>query len=454
MSPVPEARIHDIAQHMRAAFPTSRHRFDVGMRIEGLKRLRAAVIANEKRLIDALAADVGKPALEAVGSDIMPLITELDHLISHTRRWARPRRVGTPLLTPGSSKIVPEPYGVVLVISPWNYPLQLALVPAAGAIAAGNSVVIKPAEAAPATAAMIATLIESCFEPDHVSVVSGGQGHAQALTVQKWDYIFYTGGTAVGRVIMGAAADHLTPLTLELGGKNPCVVSRHADLVAAAKRIAWGKYFNAGQTCVAPDHAIVHVSVKERFIEELGRQITAFYGGEPKSSDHYARIVNERHLQRLTGLLEAEKVVIGGQADASQRYLAPTVVDDASWARPLMGEEIFGPILPILTYDDFAQMIAEVESRPKPLSAYVFSRDHAEIERMQQVPAGAVVVNDTLLHFTNPHLPFGGVGDSGMGAYHGKRTFTTFSHDKALLKHRGSLGCLACAGHPTSCPCG
>ncbi|HET6351832.1 MAG TPA: aldehyde dehydrogenase family protein [Coriobacteriia bacterium] len=437
MSPVAESDIASIAESLRASFPESRHRTDVGFRVDGLKRLRAAVIANHQRLVDALAADLGKPELEAVGSDIMPLINELDELIAHTRRWSRPRRVGTPLLTPGTSRIVPEPFGVVLVISPWNYPLQLALVPAIGAIAAGNSVVIKPSQAAPATSAMIAELIESSFAPDHVVVVGGGPGHSEALTAQKWDYIFFTGGTETGRLIMRAAAETLTPVTLELGGKNPCVVSEHADIVAAARRIAWGKFFNAGQTCIAPDHAIVHASVKEQFIAELAKQARAFYGDDPACSACFARIIDDRHHARLLRLIEGENVVFGGKSDASQRYLAPTIVDDASWDRPLMGEEIFGPVLPIFTYSDFDELMREIECRPKPLSAYIFSRDRAECARMQLVPAGAVLINDTLLHFTNPHLPFGGVGESGMGAYHGKRTFTTFSHAKAVLQHRG-----------------
>ena len=424
-----------LAQRQRAAFATGRMR-DANMRVAQLRRFRRAVTDAESRILAALASDLGKPTLEAYGSDIAPLLSELDLLIRHTGHWSRPRRVGTPLLIPGSSFVHPEPYGAVLVMAPWNYPLQLALVPAVGAIAAGNHVTIKPSELSPATAAVIADLVAECFEPDHVTVVTGGVEHARALLAQKWDYLFFTGGTKIGRIIMTAAAENLTPLTLELGGKNPCIVTEHADIAASAKRIAWGKFFNAGQTCVAPDYVLVHRSIKQKLIDALAEQITRFYGTEPKASEHYARIVNEGHLSCLVGMLDGEHVVIGGHSDATLRYLAPTVVDDVSWDSPLMRDEIFGPILPLLAYDDLDDAFEQIGAFPNPLTAYLFSRDRAEQRRALELAAGAVVLNDTLLHFTNPQLPFGGVGDSGMGKYHGRRTFFTFTHEKAVLKRR------------------
>ena len=430
------AAIEGLAQRQRADFLSGRSR-DVGFRIARLRQLRAAVASSEERIQAALKADLGKPELEGYGSEVSPLLNELDALIAHTARWARPRRVPTPLLVPGRSVVYPEPYGAVLVMAPWNYPLQLALIPAAGAIAAGNHVTIKPSEYAPATAQVIADLVASCFDPEHVTVVMGGPGHGAALTAQQWDYIFFTGGTAVGTLVMKAAAEYLTPVTLELGGKNPCVVTQHADLVAAAKRIAWGKFFNAGQTCIAPDYLLVHRSVKERLIEELRLSLGRFYGDDPAASPDYGRIVGERQLGCLVSMLSGERVVIGGQSDASQRYLAPTVVDDVTWESPLMAEEIFGPILPILTYDDLETTMRDLVRRPKPLAAYLFSRDPAEKRLMEGFSAGGVVINDVIMHFNNPNLPFGGVGQSGMGAYHGKRTFTTFTHDKAVVIRRG-----------------
>ena len=425
--------IEGLAARQRAAFCAA-SASDLDGRVAALRRLRGAVLAREHEIVSALKADLGKCEFEAYGSEIAPLLGELDLMIGHLRRWARPRRVGTPLLTPASSYVLPEPFGTVLVIAPWNYPLQLALIPAVGAIAAGNHVVLKPSEYAPATAQLIADLLAECFEPEFACAVLGGVPESQELLGQRWDYIFYTGSTNVGRIVMTSAAQYLTPVTLELGGKNPCVVTEHTDVKAAAKRIAWGKCFNAGQTCVAPDFVLAHSGIRPQLVAELGRAVESFYGADPSASPDYGRIVNRAHLVRLTHMLEGENVAFGGVSDLETLYLAPTIVDDVNWDSPLMREEIFGPVLPILEYDDLGAEIGRLSTRPKPLTFYLFSRDAADKQLAEQVPAGAVVLNDTLIQFTNPNLPFGGVGESGIGAYHGRHTFETFSHHKAVLR--------------------
>ena len=427
--------IAGLAARQRATFCTGSS-LSVERRLAALRSLRAAVLAREPQIIAALRDDLGKPEFEAYGSEVAPLLGELDSAISHLRRWARPRRVGTPLLTPAASYVRPEPYGSALVIAPWNYPLQLSLIPAVGAIAAGNHVVVKPSELAPATAAVIADILDECFEPEYACAVLGGIPETQQLLAQRWDYVFYTGSTNVGRIVMASVAEHLTPLTLELGGKNPCVVTEHADVRAAAKRIAWGKCFNAGQTCVAPDFVLAHRNIRAQLVEELGAVLTRFYGPDPSASPDYGRIVNRAHLDRLTGMLEGEHVAVGGEFDADSLYLAPTIVDGVAWDSPLMRDEIFGPVLPVLDYDDLTEELHHLSARPKPLTFYLFSRRSAEKSLAETVPAGAVVLNDTLIQFTNPSLPFGGVGDSGMGAYHGRHTFETFSHHKAVLRRR------------------
>jgi aldehyde dehydrogenase (NAD+) len=432
---VSEPLIDGLAERQRAAFMKGAS-LDVGHRLDGLRRLRTVVLAREPQIIAALAQDLGKCEFEAYSSEVAPLLAELDESIGHLRAWTRPRRVGTPLMTPAASFVVPEPFGATLIIAPWNYPLQLALIPAVGAIAAGNHVVVKPSEYAPATAQTIADILGESFDPDVACAVAGGVPETQELLGQRWDYIFYTGSTRVGRIVMQAAAESLTPVTLELGGKNPCVVTERADIRAAAKRIAWGKCFNAGQTCVAPDFVLAHRSVRAEFVEEVGRTVASFYGTDPSASPDYGRIVSRAHLDRLAAMLEGEHVAVGGAFDPETLYFAPTVVDGVTWDSPLMREEIFGPILPVLDYDDLPAELARLASFPKPLTFYLFSRDVAERRLAETVPAGAVVTNDTLIQFTNPSLPFGGVGDSGMGAYHGRHTFETFSHMKALLRRR------------------
>ncbi len=336
-----------------------------------------------------------------------------------------------------------EPLGTVLVIAPWNYPVQLLLLPMAYAVAAGNAVAGKPSELTPATSAALARWTPEYLDPSAVAVVEGDARVATDLLEQRWDHIFYTGSGRVGRVVMEAAARHLTPVTLELGGKSPAIVDRKADVGVAAKRIAWGKFVNAGQTCVAPDYVLVDRQVENRFFDELSSAVATFYGADPKGSPDYARIVSDRHLDRLRGLLgslRSSRIVVGGDADPTSKYLAPTVLAGTTWDEPVMQEEIFGPILPVLAVDDVDDAIAQVNAHDKPLALYVFSEDRAVVDRVvRATSSGGVCVNATLMHLAVPDLPFGGVGASGMGAYHGQAGFDTFSHKKSVLTRPTSV---------------
>jgi len=364
------------------------------------------------------------------------LYTEIRHAVRHLRRWMQPRRVPTPLaIQPAVSWIQPEPYGQVLIIGPWNYPVQLLLAPLVGAIAAGNCAVLKPSELAPRTSEVVAGLIARTFPPEFVTVVTGGVEVAQELLSRRWDYIFFTGSTAVGRMVARAAAERLTPYTLELGGKSPCIVTADADLDLAARRIVWGKFFNAGQTCVAPDYLLVERPVMQSLLERLKGCIQRFFGPDPAASPDYARIVNQRHFDRLAGYLRNGQVAAGGQTDRDRLYIAPTLLVDVDWNAPVMQEEIFGPILPVLPFDDLEEVIGRLRQRPRPLALYLFTRSATVRDRVfGSLSFGGGCVNDTLVHLSNPHLPFGGVGESGTGAYHGRFSFETFSHRKAVLQ--------------------
>ena len=430
-----DVSITTLAERQRAAFRQSESR-DVTARITALRVLRKDIQSHESHIRAALKSDLGKSAFEAYASEIAPVLAEIDLTLRHLRTWARPRRVGTPLLMPATSFIRPEPYGAVLIIAPWNYPFQLALIPLVGAIAAGNHVVVKPSEHAPATARIVARILGESFVSSQVSTVLGGIAETQQLLAQQWDYIFYTGSSAVGRLVMSAAAPNLTPVTLELGGKNPCVVTEHADITAAAKRIAWGKSFNAGQTCIAPDFVLAHRRIRPALAKAIAAAWATFYGSDASTSPDYGRIVNRAHFDRLTALLTSERVAVGERADAESLFIAPTLIDDVRWDSALMQDEIFGPILPVIDYDDLNAELARLQMRPKPLAFYLFSSDDSELARAERFPAGAVVLNDTLIHFSNQELPFGGVGHSGMGAYHGHHTFTTFSHQKSVVRRR------------------
>ena len=438
--PSPSPNIFDtglstIAAYQRAAFRTGFTR-DLAFRRQSLKALRKAIVTAEKDILAAMHADLGRPKTEAYTSEIALLLHEIDVTLKKLRGWSKPRRVRSPLVSLRSaSRIEAEPYGSALIIAPWNYPFQLALGPLIPAIAAGNCAVVKPSESAPESAAVIARIIRETFKPHHVAVFEGEADVSRTLLDQRFDLIFYTGGTAVGRTVMAAAARHLTPVILELGGKTPCFVTADADLDIAARRIAWGKFVNAGQTCIAPDFVLADASIKDALQEKLIETITKFYGDVPKASPDFGRIVNERHFDRLTALMEGAEIVAGGEADRAERYIAPTLVTGIDWSHPLMAGEIFGPVLPIMAYEDLDTELVILKNRPKPLALYVFSGDRATQERiLAHLPSGGAAINDTLSQVVNTRLPFGGIGESGMGAYHGKAGFDTFSHQRAIVR--------------------
>lgn len=401
-----------------------------------LKLLYATIKRRETEVLEALRADLGKSETEAFSNEVGIVYLELRHAWRNLGRWMRSERVAVDAhLLPGSGRIEREPYGSSLVIAPWNYPFQLLLSPLVGAIAAGNTATLKPSELAPRTAAVCASIIEDCFERDFVAVVDGGVGETTALLALDWDHVFFTGSVPVGRIVMKAAAEHLAPVTLELGGKSPAFVARTADLRLAARRIAWGKYNNAGQTCVAPDYVLVDAAVREEFVAELSAAVEEFYGGAPRESGEYGRIVNDRHFERLRSLIDPGRLVFGGETDAAERYIAPSAFFPVEWDHPLMADEIFGPLLPIVEYRDLELAIDEVRRRPKPLSLYVFARDKATRRHVvSAVSAGGACENDVMLHVASTRLPFGGVGTSGLGSYHGRASFEAFSHRKSVYE--------------------
>jgi aldehyde dehydrogenase (NAD+) len=433
----PTDRIAEIVDELRTGFHAGVLR-DVDARRIQLKRLRAMFVEQEDRLIDALVTDVGKPRIEAYTTEIAFTVNEIDHTLKHLDAWTTPTKVRVPLtFKPGTATLRPEPLGTVCIIAPWNYPVQLLFAPLVPALAAGNTAVLKPSEVTPSVSTLIEELVPRYFDASTVAVVTGAVDETTALLEQRFDHIFYTGNGTVGRVVMRAAAEHLTPVTLELGGKSPAIVAADADVAVAAKRIAWAKFLNAGQTCVAPDYVLVEEAVEDRLLSAIADAVTAFYGPDPRRSDDYARIVNERHHDRLMGLLDGsgyDATVIGGTGDRGSRYLAPTVLAGVKPDAKVMDEEIFGPILPILTVADIDEAIRFVNDRAKPLALYAFSSDDDTLEHVvARTSAGGVTLNHAILHLAVPDLPFGGVGPSGMGSYHGKAGFDTFSHRKPVL---------------------
>ena len=400
-----------------------------------LRQLARMLEENEAEFLDALRTDLGKPPVEGFITDIAFVLSEVESMIKHLARWNRAKRVPSPLVTlPARSKLVPEPLGVVLVIAPWNYPVQLLLAPVAGAIAAGNTVVMKPSEISAATSALLGRLVPTYLDPSAVAIVEGGVPETTALLAERFDHILYTGNGAVGRVVMAAAAKHLTPVTLELGGKSPVIVDASANLRVAARRVAWGKWLNAGQTCIAPDYVLVHERVRQEFLDELSTAMTAFYGDDPRVSPDYGRIVSDPHFARLCRLLQDGTVSVGGRTEASERYIAPTVLVDVDLSSALMQQEIFGPLLPVLPVASTREAVEFVNDREHPLALYVFAGDRAVVDDvLARTTSGGVTVNGTLLHFTNPHLPFGGIGESGMGGYHGESGVRLFQHLKPVL---------------------
>ncbi len=404
-------------------------------RLAQLRALRRMLTERSAEFEDALLSDLGKNPTESQIAELGFVVGEIDHMTRHLRRWLRPKRVGVPgALLPAGASIVREPVGVVLVIAPWNYPVQLLLAPVVGALAAGNAVLLKPSELAPATSSAMARLIPEYLDTRAVAVVEGGVEETTGLLAQRWDHIFFTGNGRVGRIVAAAAVEHLTPVTLELGGKSPVYVDDTTDLDAAAQRIAWGKFMNAGQTCVAPDYVLATPSVAARLATALAAAVSDLYGADPSTSPDYGRIVDDRQFQRLTTLLDAGATVTGGTHDAASRYLAPTVLIDVPRDAPVMREEIFGPILPIVTVDGLDDAIRYIRSGDKPLALYVFSEDKRVRRRfLTETSSGAVGFGVPAAHLAVAGLPFGGVGASGMGAYHGEHSLRTFSHEKAVL---------------------
>ena len=430
-------QIPDLVQRLRDGYRSGVLR-DLESRVAQLRRLRALVDEQQERLIDALVADIGKPRIEAYSTEIAFTINEIDHTLKHLESWSKPTRVKVPLtFRPGKASVVAEPLGTVCIIAPWNYPVQLLLAPLVAAIAAGNTAVVKPSEVTPTVAALLEELIPRYLDPAVVAVVTGGPEETTALLRERFDHLFYTGNGAIGRIVMRAAAEHLTPVTLELGGKSPAIVAADANIAVTARRIAWAKFLNAGQTCVAPDYVLVENGIEHDLVDALAAAVTQFFGDDPQDSPDYARIVNERHHDRLTSLLDAggfEATVVGGTGDRVQRYLAPTIVTGVKPDAELMDDEIFGPILPIINVDDIDEAIRFVNDRDKPLALYAFSESNAVLEHIvANTSAGGVTLNHAVLHLAIPDMPFGGVGPSGMGSYHGKSGFDTFSHHKAVL---------------------
>ncbi|RED23570.1 aldehyde dehydrogenase (NAD+) [Flavobacterium cutihirudinis] len=409
---------------------------DIRYRKETLKKLLHNIQKSEDLIVKALYDDFKKPEFEAVLTETNYVISELKDTIKNIHAWAKPKNVFPSLLNfPSTDYIYKEPYGNVLVIAPWNYPFQLALCPLISAVAAGNRVVLKPSELTPHTSAIIAKIIEKTFHVNHVEVFEGGIEVSNKLLAKRWDYIFFTGSVAVGKIVAKAAAENLTPVTLELGGKNPCIIDETANLKLAAKRIVWGKFMNAGQTCIAPDYILVQKNMKINFIKFLMDEIIKAYGKKIDKSPDFARIINTKNWLRLDSMIERDKIIFGGETNADHLYISPTLIDEPSLDSPVMKEEIFGPILPILTYETESELENVISRYEKPLAFYVFSENDAFAKKMiTSYSFGGGCINDTVVHFSNKRLPFGGVGHSGIGAYHGQLSFDIFSHHKAIVK--------------------
>jgi aldehyde dehydrogenase (NAD+) len=420
-----------LVEKQRAYFLTGKTK-ELEFRIRALEKLRHVVQSHEVELTGALKADLNKSEFDAYATEIGFILHEIRFVLKHLKSWMKPQKVKTPMTHIGSiSMIYPEPYGVTLIIAPWNYPFQLAVAPLIGAIAAGNCAILKPSELTPTTSALLARLINDHFQEEYVAVVEGDVATSQALLAERFDYIFFTGSVPVGKVIMEAAAKNLTPVTLELGGKSPCIVDEKANLKIAAKRIAWGKYLNAGQTCIAPDYLYVQKSIKEPFLLLLKEAIADMFG----EIETYTRIVSERHFLRLQQFLQDGLIYVGGGSDQKALKIEPTVLTNVTWDDRIMADEIFGPILPVLEFEDIDEVIREIQEKPNPLALYVFSESNdVQNKVINHISFGGGCINDTIYHITSPYLPFGGVGSSGIGAYHGKGSFDTFSHEKSVLK--------------------
>ncbi|MEO4054286.1 aldehyde dehydrogenase [Solibacillus sp. CAU 1738] len=416
---------------------------DIEFRKQQLIKLKETIKKYEADIMRALKLDLNKSEFEAYTTEVGIVLDSISYMVKNINDWAKPIAAKTPVqFQPGKSYIIREPYGVVLIIGPFNYPFQLVMEPLIGAIIAGNTAIVKPSEASVNTTNIIKKIIAEVFEENYVRVVEGEKAEVEALIHASFDYIFFTGSVSTGKVIMRAAADRLTPVTLELGGKSPVIVDQTANLDVAAKRIAWGKFNNNGQTCVAPDYVLVHSSVYKKFIKILKQTITSFYGEDPQTSKDYGRVIHTQHFDRLKMILDAETdhITFGGKTDREDLFVAPTIIEGAGWDSKVMEDEIFGPILPIMAYNDLANAIYQVRKLPKPLSAYLFTEnDNAMNYFLNELPFGGGCINDIMTHVGNTHLPFGGVGPSGIGAYHGKASFECFTHPKSILQRSTKL---------------
>ena len=407
----------------------------IKFRIQMLKKLYASVISHKEEILSALTSDLGKSDFEGFMCEVGLSLTEISYMIKNVKKFAKEKTVVTPLAQFASrSYKKPCPYGNTLIMSPWNYPFLLSIEPLANAIAAGNTVIIKPSAYSPATSRIIEKILSECFEKKFVAVVTGGRSENSALLEQKFDFVFFTGSQSVGKEVLRHTAENLTPAILELGGKSPCIVDESAKIPLAAKRIVFGKYLNCGQTCVAPDYVLCHKNVKEEFVNEVKKQIEKQYGKNPLENSDYGKIINQNHFERVSSLINAEKVVHGGKTNPQTQQIEPTVLDNVTWDDAVMQEEIFGPIMPILTYENLDQVIADLQKKQKPLALYFFSQNKNNIKTVtEKVSYGGGCINDTIIHLATSEMGFGGVGESGMGSYHGKTGFDAFSHTKSIV---------------------
>ena len=418
---------------------------DLNFRIEALTKLKNAITAHEEEVLNAIYGDLHKVSVDGYATEISGVYDEIKYALGNVHSWAKPEKVETPVfLLPSKSYVQKEPYGVTLIIAPWNYPFQLLMTPLVGAIAAGNTAILKPSEISANTAAIMEKIINNAFPKEYLHVVQGGAVETQALLDLPVDYIFYTGSSSVGKIVMSAAAKNLIPITLELGGKSPAIVHEDANLTHAARKIAWGKFINAGQTCIAPDYVLIHTKRKDEFLEELKKAIRNFYGENAADHPRYCRIINDRHFLRLSALLDTKKIVYGGNIHPTDRYIEPTILYPVEWNEPVMQDEIFGPVLPLLLYSSLDDIIRKINERPKPLALYLFSDDQPVQKKItEEISYGGGAINNTIFHFVSHFLPFGGVGSSGMGSYHGKASFNTFTHFKSILQNSSRINPLA-----------
>ncbi|MDD4395455.1 MAG: aldehyde dehydrogenase [Bacteroidales bacterium] len=427
-----------IFQAQKTFFATQQTK-EIRFRIQNLQKLQSAILKYEPQLLDALWTDLHKSDREAYITEIAVVLAEITNHLRHLKRWAKPQRVFTPFfLYPGKSRILPEPLGVALIIAPWNYPVNLLLNPLVGAISSGCCAILKPSPYTPTVSQVLQQMIDETFPPQYMALVQGGRAVNTELLQLPFDFIFYTGSPAVGKVVMKAAAEHLTPVILELGGKSPCIVDHDADIQIAARRIAWGKIVNAGQTCIAPDYAFVHKSVKADFINQFKIEIENMLGPDIRESRYFARIVNDKAFHRITELMKQGTICYGGETDASQRYIAPTIIEDVKPDFPIMQEEIFGPILPVMEFETLDEPLNYVAAHEKPLAFYFFGNNQAAQRALQESTSGGACINDTIMHIANAKLPFGGVGNSGTGKYHGIHSFLIFSNLRSVLWNKTS----------------